>query len=337
MSGPGAIEAALLGAMLAALVLVAPQGCSREEAERISPEPVRLALPLQTPSALAMLAAEEGLFERVGLSVEVTEHVSGKRALAAMLAGEADLATVAEVPIVFSSFERDDFRILAGVGSVTGEHRVVAHRSRGIEQPADLRGKRIATQRASAVHFYLHLFLIKHGISEEDVELVFHDVEELPEALAAGRIDAFCMREPFVSRARELLGPDAVVLGEPGLYFHTDYLVARTDFLRERPEAARAVLRALGRAEEAAGRRPGRTRARIARRLGAEALRAADPPARLRLKVSLDQSLYSSLEAVARWAMETRLVDADEMPDFLELVQADCLDAVQPQAVTIIR
>lgn len=94
----------------------------------------------------------------------------------------------------------------------------MARRDRGIEEAADLRGKHIATQRGSAVHFFLHLCLVSHGLTEEDVTLSFMKGEELPAALAEGRIDAFSMREPYVSEASSLLGERVVIFGHKSIY-----------------------------------------------------------------------------------------------------------------------
>ena len=75
---------------------------------------------------------------------------------------------------------------------------------------------KIATQRLSAVHYFLHLFLLKHDI--EDAELEFLKAEELPQALADGKIDAFSMREPFISEAHGLVGNNGIVFRESGTY-----------------------------------------------------------------------------------------------------------------------
>jgi len=84
----------------------------------------------------------------------------------------------------------------------------------------------VATQRASAVHYFLHLFLLRHGMSEDDVDLSFMKAEELPGALSEGTIDAFSMREPFIGEAKRLMGEQAVVFSEPALYVKTFNLVA---------------------------------------------------------------------------------------------------------------
>ncbi|MES9908569.1 MAG: hypothetical protein ABW150_08700 [Candidatus Thiodiazotropha sp.] len=46
---------------------------------------------------------------------------------------------------------------------------------------------------------------MEHEIYEKDLELSYFKAEQLPDKLASGAIDAFSMREPYISLAREKL------------------------------------------------------------------------------------------------------------------------------------
>ena len=168
-------------------------------------EPITIGVDQSPLLALIMIAEDHGFFSKQGVDVKVKYYASGKLALNGMFSGEVELATPAGTPIVFSSFERIDFSIVATIGSSDNEPKIVARKDRGIQKPGNLRGKCIATQKASAVHFFLHSFLIKHGLSEKDITLSFKHPDELVPALANGEIDAFSMRELYVSRAKTSL------------------------------------------------------------------------------------------------------------------------------------
>ena len=60
-----------------------------------------------------MIAHDQGFFKQAGLDVRVKEYASGKLALKGLLAGEVSLATSADIPIVFNSFNRQDFSIVS--------------------------------------------------------------------------------------------------------------------------------------------------------------------------------------------------------------------------------
>ena len=299
-------------------------------------EPVTFGLARESLAALAMVARDRGYFADAGLDVTIKEYKSGQLALAGFLAGEAAIATTADIPIAFESLLRQDFGIIATIGSSDNEPRIIARKDLGVTEPADLRGKRIATQRASAVHFFLHMFLLQNGMTADDVSVSFLKPDELGPALADGRIDAFSMREPYISQALKTLGERAVVFSKPGLYRKTFNVVAANDLLKTRPQVARQVLDAMLRAELYALTAPQEAMAIVAKGLGAAPAEVAALWADASLKVSLDQSLLISLEDEAQWILSNKFSHVDQAPSYLSLLHLDSLKAVDPILVSVI-
>jgi len=300
-------------------------------------EPLRLGLALQPGSALAILAEEQGFFAAEGLDVSVRQYASGKLAVEGLFADEVDVATTAMAPVVFAAFDHDDVRILATMAYISDVHRIVARKDHGITRPADLRGKRIAVQRASATHFFLHMFLVSNHLTSRDVSLEYLPVEDLPDALAQGRVDAISTREPLVTQARQRLGDSAVVFARRGLDPYCEQIVARESLVGRQPEAVRSLLRALVRAKRAARQDPDTALQVVAARLGVEASELAGSWNDFDLSVSLDQSLLSNMEDVARWAIQEGLTRKPRVPNYLRIVYMAGLQDVDPRAVTIIR
>ncbi len=297
-----------------------------------------LALPLHPSSILAFVALDRGYFEARGLDVRVETYPSGKRALEeGLFPGRADIAWSHEVPVALAGLQRADFAILAAELWADNVNRIVARRDRGIGRPTDLRGKRVATQSASAVHYFLHLFLLRHGMTEDDISPVFLPVEALTGALVAGEIDAFSMREPHVGEAATRLGENAVVFEEPGIYEQAQVLVARRAVLDENPRVARKALEALLDAEAFVARNPRESAIISARFLDATVASMEVQLATFRIQVGLPQALFILLESEARWAIEAGLAEPAAMPNYLRLIEAGPLEAVKPEAVTLIR
>jgi sulfonate transport system substrate-binding protein len=312
------------------------QATAAEPAE--AQEAVRVGLPLQPTAALAIVALAKDYFAGQGLQVVPTAYPSGKFALVkGLFAGMEDLAIASDVPIAIFGFARNDFKIIATVYAADDQNRVIARTDRGISTPRDLRGKRIATQSASAVHFFLSLFLASHGITENEVEISFVAPHRLPKALANGTIDAFVMREPFISQAKALLGSNAVVFDAPGLYDQTDHVVVSDAFLDKSPDAVVKILRGLIQAEDYVRANPADAQKIVAERLGvATAIVAAGWPRRSP-RVLLDQSLLLRLEAQARWAIRNKLVNSNGVPNYLNVIHLRGLDVVRPRAITVVR
>ena len=114
---------------------------------------ITMAIPGEPLNALLIIARELDLFSRVGLDVTVKDEYSsgtGARALEGLLAGNVDVATsVAETALVFKSFERQDFSIIASNGSSDNDAKIVARKDRGVTKLSDLRGKRIGTPKGT--------------------------------------------------------------------------------------------------------------------------------------------------------------------------------------------
>lgn len=327
--------------IVAALAWLAVMGVRRHSLPGRAPVahiPIRLGLQDNVICALPLIADHMGYFHEQGLAVELVPYASGKLALQALFDGEVAVATSADTPIVTASFERDDFAVFATIAWTDRGTWIIARRDRGIAAPDDLRGKTVATQRNSAVHFFLCAFLARHGIAEHEVELRFMPATELPEALAAGRIDAFSMRNPFVAQAKALLGDLAVEFYDPDIYRHTFNLVT----WRHTRDADAAIwerlLRALAAAEALVARDSAAALQAVIARLGKD--RAAEIAAdwdRYTFTLTLDQSIFVTLEDQARWAGRR---DADgnlRIPNYGRFVEPGPLRAVNPTAVKVIR
>ncbi len=296
----------------------------------------RLGLPLQPSSALLIVALEQGFFSNNGLQVSVREYPSGKRALhEGLFEGEVDITGSADFPVTLAGMHRKDFRIIASIFSADNVNCIIARRDAGIEVATDLKGKHIATQQGSAVHYFLHLFLLEHGLSEEDVFLSFMKAEELPEALAKGRIDAFFIRAPYIGQAKELLGTNSVVFSAPGLYTQQELLLVREDVIREKPTLSRRILKALLEGEEYIRKNPEKAAVLIAEYLNADPTSIASRWSEFQIRLSLDQSLLVRLEDEARWAIAVKLVESPDVPNYLELIKMDDLRELRANAVTL--
>lgn len=325
------------------LGIVAATGCllcaaaCRRHAEPLpagQPPAIRLGVGLESVNSLTLLADRQGLLAPMAA---VTNYASGKLALGALLRGDVDIATAAQTPIVLESFRRCDLRIIAVVGSSDNDIRIVARKDGGVRTASDLRGKRIATQSLSSMHFFLNMYLLKQGVAPKEATVEFAPLEALSGLLESGKVAAVTMREPLIGGVVAALGANAQVFEEPGLYVKYYCLVATERVLREKAATVAALLRALAAAEDFARQRPGPAATVAAGALGVEpgAIRALWPD--MDLRIHLPQALLLSLEDEARWMMAEGFTDAKEMPNYLESLDMGPLEQVKPEAITVIR
>lgn len=299
---------------------------------------VRFAAAMQPTSVLTIIAQEKGFFGEQGLDVEFVEYPSGKRALhEGLLAGVADIAESADVPIVRAFFARSDFKIIAVTGVADSIQKIVARKDSGILKPADLSSKLIATQKGSAVHYFLHSFLIFNNIFHDNVEIEYRKAEELVDLLVLNKIDAFSMREPYISQAVERLGNNAIVFSQNNTYLSSSCLIVRDEFLSANREDINKFLKALYRAELYVANNKATAINIVAKKLNSSPLEIEKVWERSKFELSLSQTTLMTLEALAVWILDHKLVVQNDLPNFLNLIEYEELEKIKEDAVTIYR
>ena len=118
--------------------------------------------------------------------------------------------------------------------------------AKGEIQVRNLAGKRIAYVETSSAHHTLLQGLRSAGLSEADVTLVPLPVDQMPNALEAGKIDAFAAWEPAPTAALARSGKNRTVFR--GL--SSDYFVISKAFEKRSPESARILIAGFVRAIE---------------------------------------------------------------------------------------
>ncbi|MES2257562.1 MAG: sulfonate ABC transporter substrate-binding protein [Pseudomonadota bacterium] len=184
-----------------------------------------------------------------GVDVKWTEFPAGPVLLEGLNVGSIDFGTVGEAPPIFAQAAGAN---LVYVGheppSPTSEAIVVPKQStlRGV---ADLKGKKVALNKGSNVHFLLLKALEKAGLAYKDVETVFLPPADARAAFERGSVDAWAIWDPFLAAAEKQLGARVLVDGSGIVANHQFYLASRP-YAEKNPELVRIVLDELAKVDE---------------------------------------------------------------------------------------
>jgi NitT/TauT family transport system substrate-binding protein len=289
----------------------------------------------RTPLSLPLYVAEsQGFFAAEGVQVTLKETVGGVRAMQDLGDDKTDLATTSDTTIVFNSFSRNDFAVLATFASSSKHIGIVVGKSAGYARPEQLAGKRIGTVVGSGGQFYSDSWLIFHGVDPKTTRSVSLQPETMATALAKGEVDAVAIWDPYRLDVLKTV-PGATLLPNPGIYTVSLNLAAERKLMGSRDEDLTRVLRALLRAEQFIGAEPAKAQALLRERLKLEQAYVDQVWPNYRYRLALEQSLLTTLESEARWARQEGHVRADRSPNFLSFIYSGPLRKVSPDRVGI--
>ena len=310
-------------------------GCSQQIKK------VTLGVETSLPPAAVWVAENKGYFRGEGLDLTIKEFDSGRTALATMLnEGNLDMVTVAQTPVMFNSFDRDDYVIIAAMVYSDNDVKILARQDRGIKNPSDLRGKTVGITKGSTGHFFLGLFLIHSGLGLSEIETIDIEASELPQALVDGRVDAISTWEPHIWNAKKLLDENAVRLQPRGgskIFREDFYFVPNRNFMENNPETLKRFLKAIEKGEEFIQKNREEAINIVSQRLKLDKVFIASIWDDFEFQLILDQAIIITLEDEARWAIDNNLTNSTEVPNYLDYIYSDILEEIKPKAVTIIR
>lgn len=187
----------VITSILAILAIVALSACSpKPEAAK---GPLRLGLMPDADSLPFMVAREEGLFDKAGLTVELVTFTSAQERDAALQAGAID-GTIADIlAAAFAVAGGFEVRITS---ASDGRYGIAAAPGSGARGPADLAGKTIGLSTNTIIQYSVDMMMSQAGIAMDGYEA--SAVPRIPvrmEMLLAGQIGGAGLPEPLLSVA----------------------------------------------------------------------------------------------------------------------------------------
>ncbi len=338
IKGNANVKTRILLALLFVVSLVIVAGCDYSKSKTKS-APSTEAITISTykgdHSALLWIAKERGYFSEHGVDVEIRTEESGPASLKDLLAGKVDLAAFSDFVFVSHMLEHPEIRILGVVAQLDNIVRLVARKDHGITGISDLRHKRVGLVLNTSADYYLHVLMMFHKISYQDVKLVAASPSEQLKAIMRGDIDAAIVWEPFARQMETELGENAISWpAQSGQDFYW-LLVGTADTVKKRSSAIRGVLAALSSAEDLAREQRNEAKKIVASQIGSAHMPKLWEANRFAL--TLNRPLILAMEAQFRWIKSKEGIQGLKMPNFLDFIYFDALNSVRPDKIRIDR
>jgi sulfonate transport system substrate-binding protein len=148
----------------------------------------------------------------LGVAVRWVEFNAGPVQLEALNVGSIDFGDVGEAPPIFAQAAGAPLVYAGATVARPGLEAVIVPKGSAIRSVADLKGKRIAYNKGSNVHYFLVKLLEKHGLKYGDVQSVFLAPPDARAAFEKGSVDAWVIWDPFLASAQKTL--DARLLAD---------------------------------------------------------------------------------------------------------------------------
>ena len=330
------ISILLIKSIFTVIALSLISACSND-AEDAAVVKLKLAAEMSLLPATVWVAENQGYFSKYNIELTIQEFDSGRNALEEMLKDSSiNIATVAQTPVVFNSFNNEPYVIFATMAYSLDDIKVLARKDHNISSPSDLKGKKIGATKRSTGHYYLEGFLSHYGYDLNDIELKDINASKLKDKLESGEVSAITSWEPHISKAEKTLGKENLTLMISPTPFRKDFFfTAPKKFASQNSNHLERFLKALIDAENFINEQPEKAKAIIAQRLKADPILIDKIWDSFTFELSLEQSIMLNLEDEAVWA-EKLSSTRKEIPNYFDFIDKQPLTNVKPHAVNLI-
>jgi NitT/TauT family transport system substrate-binding protein len=225
----------------ALLLLAALAGCSSNSDSGTTDTAVTLGFSAWPGWFPWQVAADEGLFAKNSVKVNLKYFDSYTDSLNALASGSIDANSQTLNDTLSSVAGGAKESIVLVNDNSTGNDQIIA--KAGINSIADLRGKTVAAEQGTVDHYLLLLALARAGLSEKDVTFKPLLTDAAAAAFVAGKVDAVGVFAPFTGTALGRAGSKAIATSKdfPGAI--PDHLVTTRSLVDKRPDAVQALVR----------------------------------------------------------------------------------------------
>lgn len=201
----------------------------------------------KSASLLTLLKAEGTLEKRLaakGIEVKWVEFPAGPQLLEGLNVGAIDFGYVGEAPPIFAQAAGANFVYVGHEETAPRAEALIVQKDSPIRSVADLKGKKIALNKGSNVHYLLVKLLEKNDLKYSDIQPTFLPPADARAAFERGSVDAWVIWDPYTAAAQQQIGARILADGS-GVVNNYAFFLAERQFASQRGDVIKDLFEVL--------------------------------------------------------------------------------------------
>ncbi|MCL8384113.1 sulfonate ABC transporter substrate-binding protein [Xanthobacter aminoxidans] len=228
--------AVLASGLAGALALGASPARAQEKVVRIGYQKYGTLILLKNKGLL------EPLLKPLGYSVKWAEFPAGPQLLEALNAGAVDFGNTGEAPPIFAQAAGAPLVYVGYEPAAPQGEAILVPKNSPLKTVADLKGKTVALNKGSNVHYLLVKALEKAGVPYSDIKTAYLTPADARAAFERGSVDAWAIWDPFQAAAEKTIDARQLADGTGIVSNYQFYLSTRT-FADQAPQVVDVLLK----------------------------------------------------------------------------------------------
>jgi sulfonate transport system substrate-binding protein len=213
-------------------------------ATSVAAQPAReLRIGFQKGASLLVLQKAQGSLEKklapLGFGVKWVEFPAGPQLLEGLNVGSVDVGFVGEAPPIFAQAAGARFYYIGHDPAAPQAEALVVPKDSPVRSVAELKGRKIALNKGSNVHYLLVRLLEKNGLKLSDITPVYLPPADARAAFESRSVDAWVIWDPFTAAAERQIGA-RVIADATGVANNYQYYLGERGFVEKNPQVIRA-------------------------------------------------------------------------------------------------
>jgi sulfonate transport system substrate-binding protein len=203
-----------------------------------------LRIGFQKSASLLTLQKSTGSLEKklapLGVAVKWVEFPAGPQLLEGLNVGAVDVGFVGEAPPIFAQAAGASFVYIGFDPAAPEAEAIVVPKDSPIKSVAELKGKKVALNKGSNVHYLIVKALEKQGLKFSDIQPVYLPPADARAAFERGAVDAWVIWDPFLAAVEKQSGARLLQDGR-GLVNNYAYYLAERGYAQSQPKVIQAL------------------------------------------------------------------------------------------------